>query len=465
MTLKKNSRNFLVLAVLLSCVSLEASAETKTVSAPIKEKAAASTSFLEVNLVNLIPYSFSRYVSHSKYGEVSLGSIEGNFEEGWWWDQDPFLVNQIEHPYQGSLYFGAGRSLGYGYYGSTLFTMGGSLLWEYCGETQRPSINDLVDTTFGGSMLGEMSYRLHVAASRSNPILALILSPVAWVNERLFGRKPEGNFHGLDAGESSISVGPLYSDKDLDSHRGPDAQKKELGGELDLHLVYGKTYGLRSAIPFENFDQRIEAAFTPSYYLFSFFSEGFLYSWSPSDDAQNRMSFGPAMNYDFLFGSDLNFVANTLGLSLKHEHNSPGGWRTRSQLHLGAVVLGATDYIYLRYGDVPALGSDEEDRRNYDFGLGEAGKLALSVSKPGLGELEFRLSLYNLVTIPDAVPLYGSNGDSVIGLASLSYSLPIREGLSVELADDAYLKRGFYESAQDIRDWFSKISLRSKWAF
>jgi hypothetical protein len=53
----------------------------------------------------------------------------------------------------------------------------------------------------------------------------------------------------------------------------------------------------------------------------------------------------------------------------------------------------------------------------------------------------------------------------VIGLASLSYSLPITQGLSAELSGDAYLKLGFYENAEDIGDWLSRVSLRAKWTF
>jgi hypothetical protein len=101
-------------------------------------------------------------------------------------------------------------------------------------ETQPPSINDFIDTAFGGSMLGEMSYRLHAATARSSPLLSLILSPVAWVNEKLFGRKPGGHFHGLDERESSISVGPLYSAKELDSHRGSGAKENELRARDEL---------------------------------------------------------------------------------------------------------------------------------------------------------------------------------------------------------------------------------------
>lgn len=422
----------------------------------------ASTSLLEVNCINLVPFSVSLFLTHSKYGEVSLSTMESNLEGRWWWDQDHFFTNQASHPYHGSLYFGSGRSLGYDYYRSTLVTMTGSFIWEEFMENQPPSINDLVDTTFGGSMLGEMFYRLH--AESPSPFLALLLSPMAWLNEKVFGAKPAPMRGGIERGESSVSVGTLCSSKGLDEARGPSARGTEGGGELGLHLVYGKAYGLQTSVPFESFEQRVELSFTPSYYLFSFLSEGFLASWAPIDDSRDRTSLGPTMSYDFVFGSDINFVANSLALSFKNEHRTEGDWRLRTQLSLGAVLLGGTDYIYLRYGDVPPLEPDELDRRNYDFGAGETAKLSFEVSKLGLGELKLWLAGYNLSTIPGSVPRYGSGGDSLIGLGSLSYSLPVWQDLSIELGEDVYGKLGLYASADRVSDWLGRTSLRAKWS-
>ena len=42
-----------------------------------------------------------------------------NLQSGFNWDDDVFGVNQVAHPYHGSLYFNAARSSGYDFWGST----------------------------------------------------------------------------------------------------------------------------------------------------------------------------------------------------------------------------------------------------------------------------------------------------------------------------------------------------------
>ena len=82
-----------------------------------------------------------------------------NMEQGWVWDLDDFLVNQVGHPYQGNNYFNAGRSNGLSFYESAAVTAFGSGTWEYFGETNKPSLNDFINTTLGGIALGEMFHR------------------------------------------------------------------------------------------------------------------------------------------------------------------------------------------------------------------------------------------------------------------------------------------------------------------
>ena len=83
-----------------------------------------------------------------------------NMEQGWVWDLDEFLVNQVGHPYQGSNYFNAGRANGLSFWESAGITAFGSGTWEYFGETNHASVNDLVNTTLGGMALGEMFHRV-----------------------------------------------------------------------------------------------------------------------------------------------------------------------------------------------------------------------------------------------------------------------------------------------------------------
>ncbi|MCK9389946.1 MAG: DUF3943 domain-containing protein [Syntrophales bacterium] len=44
-------------------------------------------------------------------------------------------MNQLLHPYQGSIYYGLARSAGLSFWESSAYTFAGSFLWETAGET------------------------------------------------------------------------------------------------------------------------------------------------------------------------------------------------------------------------------------------------------------------------------------------------------------------------------------------
>jgi hypothetical protein len=114
----------------------------------------------EVTAVNVVVWSFDRYVLDADYARISLNSWEKNLRTGFVWDSDVFGTNQFAHPYHGGLYYNAARDNGFGYLGSSLFTLLGSIQWELFAETEPPSINDLANTTLGGIALGEILYQL-----------------------------------------------------------------------------------------------------------------------------------------------------------------------------------------------------------------------------------------------------------------------------------------------------------------
>ena len=81
-------------------------------------------------------------------------------ENGWVWDLDDFVVNQIGHPYQGSNYYNAGRANGLSFYESAAMAAFGSATWEFYGETNKASLNDFINTTLGGIAIGEVLHRV-----------------------------------------------------------------------------------------------------------------------------------------------------------------------------------------------------------------------------------------------------------------------------------------------------------------
>jgi hypothetical protein len=93
------------------------------------------------------------------YG-VSVGSIRRNLHSSWVEDRDSFEINQMGHPYQGSVYFGLARSNGLTFWESLGYSFASSAVWEIAGETTPPSRNDQITTSFGGGFLGEALYRM-----------------------------------------------------------------------------------------------------------------------------------------------------------------------------------------------------------------------------------------------------------------------------------------------------------------
>jgi hypothetical protein len=83
----------------------------------------------------------NRHTDGSDY-DSNLSTIRRNLRSSWVVDSDPFKVNQLGHPYQGSIYHAFARSAGLDYWESLGYAFAGSALWEIAGERTPPSRND-----------------------------------------------------------------------------------------------------------------------------------------------------------------------------------------------------------------------------------------------------------------------------------------------------------------------------------
>jgi hypothetical protein len=179
------------------------------------------------------------YAAGKEFARISWNSIEQNFDKGWIIDTDDFFANQLMHPVHGSLNYNAARSSGLGFYESFGYAFFGSLIWEQFLEIQPPSVNDQVMTPAGGSLVGEVLFRMYrlvldsggYAPSGWRQFFAFWLSPVAGGNRLLFRDRFRGElllprswmgefrFGGLVSGSNrsrlievkEIDIGPWFS--------------------------------------------------------------------------------------------------------------------------------------------------------------------------------------------------------------------------------------------------------------
>jgi Domain of unknown function (DUF3943) len=178
------------------------------------------------------------------------------------YDKDPFSVNQIGHPYQGSIYYGFARSAGLEYWESSLYTVGGSFLWETYGETTKPSINDHVASGIAGTFVGEAAFRmasLLLEGGGERPgfwreLGAALISPSTGFNRLVFGERFAPVFPSRDP-EIFIR---LRIGATLTSHvdnPGLSESVKRQEGSLDYSITYGLPGkpGYRYSRPFDYF--------------------------------------------------------------------------------------------------------------------------------------------------------------------------------------------------------------------
>src|SRR5690606_9049405 len=154
--------------------------------------------------IQAIPASVNYFIRKDPVANISFKNFFSHLKfSAWTWDDNHFATNQIAHPYHGQFYFNAFRSNNFSFLQSTAATVAGSYIWETAGETEPPSINDIINTSFGGTILGEMTHRLshHILARPSltksqrnkKEILAMLINPINGLNRLLDGRW--GNTH------------------------------------------------------------------------------------------------------------------------------------------------------------------------------------------------------------------------------------------------------------------------------
>ena len=128
-------------------------------SAEAKENKSYGIPAAEIVGFQFLLNRLDRQVYGSDYA-VTASTIKRNLHHSWVVDNDPFKVNQLGHPYQGSIYHGFARSAGLGFWESMGYTFAGSLIWEIAGETTLPSKNDQIASGIAGSFLGESLFRM-----------------------------------------------------------------------------------------------------------------------------------------------------------------------------------------------------------------------------------------------------------------------------------------------------------------
>ena len=255
--------------------------------------------------------------------DSDLNSIKHNLRNGFHTDSDSFTVNQLGHPYQGSMYFGFARASGLNFWEGFAYAFVGSAFWEIAGETTRPSTNDQINTPIGGTFLGEALFRMAnlwleraPVSSTWKEIGAAAISPPLGFNRLAFGNRFKGLYPSNDPEYySRLAVGVSQATQ---NNPGSTTEVKRTEGIVDFALDYGLP-GRTGYVYRRPFD----------YFTFQ-------------ASASSAIGFETVMTKGLLFGTDYGAKSKTVrgiwGLYGSYDYIAPQIFRLASS----AVSLGTT---------------------------------------------------------------------------------------------------------------------------
>jgi hypothetical protein len=411
---------------------------------------------------NALLTGINNYVFDFPWAGPTPESIRENITGEWIWeDTDGFKVNNLGHPYQGSVYFNAGRSNGYTFYESLFFSFLGSITWEYFGEHQQKSANDLIATTFGSLPLGEMLHRLYQAARTAGlpaPLTALI-SPMDSFNRittKRESRKEAGSLYYLSFSTGADFAGAGFTEKeynrDLYSFVGPAVYA---GAEL----VYGDPFEQRGTVPYEHFELTADLeAGIGNYMSVRLISDGYLFSFAPVYTASAMLSTGLSMHYDFvssgaysLYDSTIDQYSNALDWTVKYQHVFGNDFILQLKLHSGGTFFGVSNFY--------SPGDGGRSLKNYGGGINE--KLSFTLRAEKFGKLSLDLRYYCLWTYPGTVSF--SRGKVHWFFSDLSYSRKIVGKMSLGISRTFTGEYGYFDRSPNFQKYSRTRRLFIAW--
>ena len=356
-----------VLVILWGAASAVGAQEADQANEPERSVALPA---LEIVTFDLLLSNFNRAFSGVDDYDVSWHSIRHNLRGPWVVDNDPFSTNQFAHPYQGSLYHAAGRSLGLGYWQASALTFAGSAWWEITGEQTPPSRNDQVASGIAGSFLGEPLFRMaHLVADHSGvprawrPWLASAISPPVGLNRQLFGDRYGAVFEDHDPAYYSRlhAGGSRVTNDDFASSRGVHRNAAQIDYAMDYGLPGKPGYSYDRPFDFFTFEAAL----------------------SSSNGVENLTTSGLLLGDHFALGDNLRGIAGVYG---GYEYLAPQVFRvSTTSLSLGGnLQWWAADRLAIQAGVTGGVGYaaasstlHDVDSTEYHYGMAPRGAFTL----------------------------------------------------------------------------------------
>ena len=381
--------------------------------------------------LNLSIWAYDRYLYQVEWARISFNSVKTNLNTGFVWDADGFETNQFAHPYHGSLYFSAARSLGIDYWRAVPYPFMGSLMWELFFETEYPSINDFITTPLGGIILGETTFRLSnlILFSGKHGLLreigAFIVSPMNGLNRLISGKEVHNmriknknpQYHiALSAGLNGI----IYN-KDISS-RLPHLY-------INFYMQYGRYAKIKRAYkPFDYFETEYGMSLSEYNNVIALNLNGMLYGMKLPRKLDIKGVYGFFQSFDYIHNRIYKTSANSLGIGFLSTKSFTEKISWDNTFIASIILMGGINSLY----------AYEADR---DYNLGPGAKIQFN-SILHLSESLKLFLKYNYLWIH---PLSGPKGNDHIDILRVGSRFNLDYHHSFNLEFIFYDRWSFYK--------------------
>jgi len=306
---------------------------------------------VEVVGLNFGVWAYHRYINKEGWSAISWKSIKSNFENGFKWDSDGYLINQFWHPYHGSNYYNTARSNGLSFWEAAPYAFGGSLMWEYIMETDPPSYNDIVNTPVTGIILGEISYRVsNLLIDESTAgfervlreVTSTLINPMQGLNRLIRGdmwktgsRKTNPDFKLV----VSFGIHNVFFSRKFNNSK--------IYGTVRFDLNYGNLFAITDhQKPFDYFSLQSELNIAPGDNIVGIFASGVLWDSSINLFKNSKNIIGLYKEVDIHINTVYKLSATSLSGQIVNIIPLSQSSSMQNYLGLSVILMGGTNSLY-----------------------------------------------------------------------------------------------------------------------
>jgi hypothetical protein len=389
--------------------------------------------YLESTAINVM-YNGINHLRGYKDSNVGPRTWWANMQAGFEWDMNRWMTNQFGHPYQGSNYFTFGRANGMSFWEASSVAAFGSATWEYFFESNRASLNDLINTTLGGITLGEVMYRSAWVvrdpskSSGRREIIAAAIDPMSGLERWMSGdmkrvaEKPKSVIP--DSLGWQLDAGLLVQGTSL-------LQSATIGRPfVDGHVFYGNVRRGYSRTPFQAFQLEIAAGDSLGHAQI----HGRLFGSPFGKDDRNQFTL--FQTYDFIHNPAYDFGGQGFEAEVSTTRRVPHNWSAWLAASGGATVLAAANSL-LQPGDGTIIPRRSEDR-TYDYGPGArfGGTIELEHTSRTVVELDYQAFHVNVVD--------GTRANHILQRVQAEIRVPVAREFWVGVMGEYFYREAYF---------------------